>query len=97
MVDARPDQPRRYGDGGAATSAALNAPSGLRFDSPIWLFALLLILGPIIRGFDGDVTPQRNGFVGNRYVDSGNVQRVEVVKGPASLLYGQITPGGTVR
>ncbi len=49
-----------------------------------------------IRGFDGDVTPQRNGFVGNRYVDSGNVARVEVVKGPASLLYGQITPGGTV-
>jgi len=49
-----------------------------------------------IRGFDGDVTPQRNGFVGNRYVDSGNIQRVEVVKGPASLLYGQITPGGTV-
>jgi iron complex outermembrane receptor protein len=49
-----------------------------------------------IRGFDGDVTPQRNGFVGNRYVDSGNVQRVEVVKGPSSLLYGQITPGGTV-
>lgn len=49
-----------------------------------------------IRGFDGDVTPQRNGFVGNRYVDAGNIQRVEVVKGPASLLYGQITPGGTV-
>lgn len=49
-----------------------------------------------IRGFDGDVTPQRNGFVGNRYVDSGNIQRVEVVKGPSSLLYGQITPGGTV-
>lgn len=49
-----------------------------------------------IRGFDGDVTPQRNGFVGNRYVDAGNIQRVEVVKGPASLLYGQITPGGSV-
>ncbi|MCF7687600.1 MAG: TonB-dependent receptor [Cephaloticoccus sp.] len=49
-----------------------------------------------IRGFDGDVTPQRNGFVGSRYVDSGNIERVEVVKGPASLLYGQITPGGTV-
>ena len=49
-----------------------------------------------IRGFDGDVTPQRNGFVGSRYVDSGNIQRVEVVKGPSSLLYGQITPGGTV-
>lgn len=49
-----------------------------------------------IRGFDGDIAPQRNGFVGNRYVDSGNIQRVEVVKGPASLLYGQITPGGAV-
>jgi iron complex outermembrane receptor protein len=49
-----------------------------------------------IRGFDGDVTPQRNGFVGNRYVDAGNIQRVEVMKGPSSLLYGQITPGGTV-
>ena len=49
-----------------------------------------------IRGFDGDVTPQRNGFVGNRYVDAGNIARVEVVKGPASLLYGQITPGGSV-
>lgn len=49
-----------------------------------------------IRGFDGDVTPQRNGFVGARYVDAGNISRVEVVKGPASLLYGQITPGGSV-
>jgi iron complex outermembrane receptor protein len=49
-----------------------------------------------IRGFDGDVQPQRNGFAGNRYVDTANVQRVEVVKGPASLLYGQITPGGAV-
>lgn len=49
-----------------------------------------------IRGFDGDVTPQRNGFIGNRYVDAGNITRVEVVKGPASLLYGQITPGGSV-
>jgi iron complex outermembrane recepter protein len=49
-----------------------------------------------IRGFDGDVQPQRNGFAGNRYVDTANVYRIETVKGPASLLYGQITPGGTV-
>src|SRR5258708_1214273 len=49
-----------------------------------------------IRGFDGDVPPQRNGFAGNRNVDAANVARVEVVKGPASLLYGQIVPGGTV-
>jgi iron complex outermembrane receptor protein len=49
-----------------------------------------------IRGFDGDTQPQRNGFTGNRYVDMANVARVEIVKGPASLLYGQITPGGTI-
>lgn len=49
-----------------------------------------------IRGFDGDVPPQRNGFTGNRNVDSANVERVEVIKGPASLLYGQIIPGGTI-
>lgn len=49
-----------------------------------------------IRGFDGDVPPQRNGFTGNRNVDNANVTRVEVIKGPASLLYGQIIPGGTV-
>ena len=48
-----------------------------------------------IRGFDTS-TPQRNGFVGARYVDPVNIQRVEVVKGPASLLYGAIEPGGTV-
>ncbi|HEY0945655.1 MAG TPA: TonB-dependent receptor [Opitutaceae bacterium] len=48
-----------------------------------------------IRGFDTS-TPQRNGFVGARYVDPVNIQRVEIVKGPASLLYGAIEPGGTV-
>ena len=48
-----------------------------------------------IRGFDTSA-PQRNGFVGARYVDPVNIQRVEVVKGPASLLYGAIEPGGTV-
>ncbi|MEO7598731.1 MAG: TonB-dependent receptor [Opitutus sp.] len=48
-----------------------------------------------IRGFD-QLTPQRNGFVGTAYVDTVNVQRVEIVKGPASILYGQIQPGGTV-
>jgi iron complex outermembrane receptor protein len=48
-----------------------------------------------LRGFD-QLTPQRNGFVGTGYVDTVNVQRVEIVKGPASILYGQIQPGGTV-
>jgi iron complex outermembrane receptor protein len=47
-----------------------------------------------IRGFDQ--APQHNGFVGEGYVDTSTVERVEVVKGPSSLLYGQVAPGGTV-
>jgi iron complex outermembrane receptor protein len=47
-----------------------------------------------IRGFDQK--PQRNGFAGDAYVDTVAIERIEVVKGPASLLYGQVSPGGTV-
>jgi iron complex outermembrane receptor protein len=47
-----------------------------------------------IRGFDQ--TPQHNGFVGEGYIDTVSVERVEVVKGPSSMLYGQVAPGGTV-
>lgn len=47
-----------------------------------------------IRGFDQ--APQHNGFVGEGYVDTVSIERVEVVKGPASVLYGQVAPGGTV-
>ncbi|MEO6874676.1 MAG: TonB-dependent receptor [Opitutaceae bacterium] len=51
-----------------------------------------------IRGFPQ--APQRNGFyntpLANNFVDPQVVERVEVVKGPASLLYGQVSPGGTV-
>jgi iron complex outermembrane receptor protein len=55
----------------------------------------------MIRGFQQ--APQTNGFstpnssvTGGPYVDSVAIERVEVVKGPASLLYGQVAPGGTV-
>src|SRR5436190_2202532 len=47
-----------------------------------------------IRGFDQ--WPQHNGFVGEAYIDTASVERVEVVKGPSSVLYGQVAPGGTV-
>ncbi len=47
-----------------------------------------------VRGFESD--PQRNGFTSAGYIDSATISRVEVVKGPASLLYGQIAPGGVV-
>ncbi|WP_335137290.1 TonB-dependent siderophore receptor [Nostoc sp.] len=49
-----------------------------------------------IRGFtDGNLL--RNGFRSSNYFTYGaNVERVEVLKGPSSVLYGQIEPGGTV-
>ena len=51
-----------------------------------------------VRGFRQ--FPMQDGVYGsahaNAYVDVVATERVEVVKGPASLLYGQILPGGTV-
>jgi iron complex outermembrane receptor protein len=48
-----------------------------------------------IRGYTSAAV-QRDGFGSFRFVDTANIARVEVVKGPASLLYGQINPGGVV-
>ena len=48
----------------------------------------------MVRGFQS--LPQRNGLYSPLYVDGSLIQRVEVVKGPASLFYGQIAPGGVV-
>jgi len=47
-----------------------------------------------IRGFNQN--PQRNGFAGEAYIDAATIDRVEVVKGPASVLYGEVAPGGAV-
>ncbi len=48
-----------------------------------------------VRGFTRAAV-QRNGFGSYRFIDTTNIERVEVVKGPASLLYGQINPGGVI-
>lgn len=48
-----------------------------------------------VRGFTA-AGVQRNGFGSFRFIDTTNIERVEVVKGPASLLYGQINPGGVI-
>ena len=57
-----------------------------------------------IRGFAGDENlpsaylingfSAGRGFSGNR--DSSNIERIEVIKGPGSALYGRSEPGGTV-
>lgn len=48
-----------------------------------------------VRGFN-TTTTLRNGFAGPTVLDPANITRVEVVKGPGSLLYGNIQPGGVV-
>ena len=47
-----------------------------------------------VRGFDAN--PMRNGFPGTAYIDVATVQRVEIIKGPSTLLYGQIEAGGAI-
>jgi iron complex outermembrane recepter protein len=48
-----------------------------------------------IRGFTTNRI-KRNGFTTYYVHDLGNTSRVEVVKGPASLLYGEMEPGGVI-
>ena len=50
-----------------------------------------------IRGFSQDVF-LRNGFRQSQFGlrETANVERLEVLKGPASVLYGNIQPGGVV-
>jgi iron complex outermembrane receptor protein len=56
----------------------------------------------IIRGFDNYAVSFEDGLRHDEYTFSGfprdlaNVERVEVIKGPASILYGQLEPGGLV-
>ncbi|MBD9357904.1 TonB-dependent siderophore receptor [Methylomonas albis] len=55
-----------------------------------------------IRGFavgslaGGNIQTLRDGVHGPSILDFTNVSRVEVLKGPASFLYGQVAPGGIV-
>jgi iron complex outermembrane receptor protein len=55
-----------------------------------------------IRGFavgslaGGNIQTLRDGVHGPSIMDFTNISRVEVVKGPASFLYGQVAPGGIV-
>ncbi|MHC5833059.1 MAG: TonB-dependent receptor plug domain-containing protein, partial [Nostoc sp.] len=49
-----------------------------------------------IRGFT-TYDNLRNGFYAqDNFVNPTNIERIEVLKGPASVLYGQFEPGGVV-
>ncbi len=51
----------------------------------------------LIRGFSTEYGLFRNGMrLTNLVYDLANVERIEVVKGPAAMLYGRIEPGGMI-
>ncbi len=58
--------------------------------------ANLAIRGFTVANSPGSVQILRDGFHGPSIFDFTNIARVEVVKGPASFLYGQVAPGGIV-
>jgi len=58
--------------------------------------ANLAIRGFAVSSTPGNIQILRDGFHGPSIFDFTNVSRVEVVKGPASFLYGQVAPGGIV-
>jgi iron complex outermembrane receptor protein len=58
--------------------------------------ANLAIRGFAVSSTAGNIQILRDGFHGPSIVDFTNIARVEVVKGPASFLYGQVAPGGIV-
>jgi hypothetical protein len=53
-----------------------------------------------LRGFETNVTLRNGervaGGIGRSSVDMANVQEVEVLKGPAAMLYGRLEPGGMI-
>src|SRR5204862_6864523 len=51
--------------------------------------------GYSIRGFDADVQ-LRNGFRRIGLIDKVNIERAEIIKGPAASIYGAVFPGGIV-
>lgn len=51
----------------------------------------------LIRGFDAQQAVNGLGFQRSQHPsDLANVERLEVLKGPASVLYGEMEPGGTI-
>lgn len=50
-----------------------------------------------IRGFSNDFSTYRNGLRRSaNYFDPANIEQIEILKGPAAVLYGRIQPGGMV-
>ncbi len=51
----------------------------------------------LMRGFNAEQSTNGLGFTRTDHpTDMANVERIEILKGPASVLYGQMEPGGTI-
>ncbi|MDZ8110156.1 MAG: TonB-dependent receptor [Nostoc sp. DedQUE12a] len=78
--------------------AVRNVPGVNQASAPYFTNGTFLV----IRGFtarDDSGNVLRNGLpdpVGTRQIDFANIEQVEVLKGPASVLFGRANPGGTV-
>ena len=80
------------------TEALRNVPGAVPANPPRSQFNI-----PNIRGFSGSATNDifrrnglRDGLGTSNTGDTANIERIEVLKGPASVLYGQGSPGGVV-
>jgi iron complex outermembrane recepter protein len=78
--------------------AVRNAPGVTQTSAPYFINGTFLV----IRGFtarDDSGNILRNGVsdpISSRQIDFANIEQVEVLKGPASVLFGRADPGGTV-
>ncbi len=52
--------------------------------------------GQTLRGFSGNNTQLRNGFAALGTRTMNGLNQISVIKGPAAMIYGQTSPGGTV-
>jgi len=51
----------------------------------------------ILRGFDANSSTARNGIREEAFsAETANLDRIEVLKGPAAMLYGRVEPGGLI-
>jgi iron complex outermembrane receptor protein len=51
----------------------------------------------VVRGFDTNASTYRNGIREEAWTaETANVERIEVLKGPAAVMYGRLEPGGMV-
>ena len=77
---------------------ALRNVSGITQDStPFSIFSDFIRIRGFTIGRDYFINGIRNDFIGfNLGQETANIERIEVLKGPSSVLYGQGEPGGVV-